>query len=142
MIGNHKLSFKRSFQKFVQNVLDANDPLEIIVAEYIDGNYYVKGPNNRNVDISPMIEYNIGTLSRYKNDRRGKCNILVKSLLVERPNSDPIEDFHTGEIIVTTIRKTADMLFNGDRVLILKTQKPVHYIMLGKIGTSLSGKSE
>jgi hypothetical protein len=131
-------SFGNAFTKFVQNVLDANDPLEIIVAMYANKKFFVKGIDGKSIDISPMITYQSGNMNRRTNPRDGSCNIKVVSKLSEIPDFEPVEDYHDGYIEVTKLNFTSELLNNGDKVLIIKTQKPVQYIVLGKIGRSLS----
>jgi hypothetical protein len=129
--------FADSFTKFVENVLDANDPLEIIVAMYADKKFFVKGTDGKSIDITPMITYQSGNVNRRTNPRDGNCNIKVVSKMTEIPNFEPVEDYHDGVIEIEKLKFTSELLSTGDKVLIIKTQKPVQYIVLGKIGKSL-----
>jgi hypothetical protein len=130
--------FSQAFRKFVIDVLDANDPLEVIVATYENNNYFVRAPDGSKVDITDQVTYQLGAVSRRVNPREGTCNIMVQQTVAPNQLQDPNVDYHDGNVIVESIQLTAQHFSNGDQVLILKTQKPVTYILLGKIGRKLN----
>jgi hypothetical protein len=120
------------FITYCKRVWRSNDPLEILQGVVSDGGIVV---GDEEIDITHLITWVCGNSKRSGMERTASCNIIAQPhvFTTENPVAIPPVSMHNTSITISKFEIAETTFEDGDIVLVLKTQKPVTYILLGKL---------